>query len=186
MDALQITPISQANANQRTGRAGRTGSGFCYRLYTEMAYRNEMFPNNIPEIQRTNLANTVLLLKSLGVKNLLEFDFMDPPPQANMLNSMYQLWVLGALDNVGDLTPAGRKMSEFPMEPSMAKMLIASVENKCSAEMLTIVSMLSVPSVFYRPKERMEEADAAREKFNVPESDHLTLLNVFNQWKSHG
>ncbi|PSS31934.1 hypothetical protein PHLCEN_2v2294 [Hermanssonia centrifuga] len=186
MDALQITPISQANANQRTGRAGRTGSGFCYRLYTEMAYRNEMFANNIPEIQRTNLANTVLLLKSLGVKNLLEFDFMDPPPQANMLNSMYQLWVLGALDNVGDLTPVGRKMSEFPMEPSMAKMLIASVEYKCSAEMLTIVSMLSVPSVFYRPKERMEEADAAREKFNVPESDHLTLLNVFGQWKSHG
>jgi pre-mRNA-splicing factor ATP-dependent RNA helicase DHX38/PRP16 len=98
---------------------------------------------------------------------------------------MYQLWVLGALDNVGDLTPVGRKMNEFPMEPSMAKMLIASVDYKCSAEMLTIVSMLSVPSVFYRPKERMEEADAAREKFNVPESDHLTLLNVFNQWKSH-
>lgn len=186
MDALQITPISQANANQRTGRAGRTGSGFCYRLYTEMAFRNEMFANNIPEIQRTNLANTVLLLKSLGVKNLLEFDFMDPPPQANMLNSMYQLWVLGALDNIGDLTQSGRKMSEFPMEPSMAKMLIQSVEYKCSGEMLTIVSMLSVPSVFYRPKERQEEADAAREKFNVPESDHLTLLNVFNQWKSHG
>ncbi|KAF9448842.1 pre-mRNA splicing factor [Macrolepiota fuliginosa MF-IS2] len=186
MDALQITPISQANAGQRTGRAGRTGSGFCYRLYTEVAYRNDMFENTIPEIQRTNLANTVLLLKSLGVKNLLEFDFMDPPPQANILNSMYQLWVLGALDNVGDLTSVGRKMSEFPMEPSMAKMLIASVEYKCSSEMLTIVSMLSVPSVFYRPKERMEEADAAREKFNVPESDHLTLLNVFNQWKSHG
>ncbi|TFK76614.1 P-loop containing nucleoside triphosphate hydrolase protein [Pluteus cervinus] len=158
---------------------------FCYRLYTEMAFRNELFENTIPEIQRTNLANTVLLLKSLGVKNLLEFDFMDPPPQANILNSMYQLWVLGALDNVGDLTPTGRKMSEFPMEPSMAKMLIVSVDFKCSAEMLTIVSMLSVPSVFYRPKERMEEADAAREKFNVPESDHLTLLNVFNQWKSH-
>jgi pre-mRNA-splicing factor ATP-dependent RNA helicase DHX38/PRP16 len=103
-----------------------------------------------------------------------------------MLNSMYQLWVLGALSNVGDLTQAGRKMSEFPMEPSMAKMLIVSVELKCSAEMLTIVSMLSVPSVFYRPKERMEEADAAREKFNVPESDHLTLLNVFTLWKSHG
>ncbi|KAM5542240.1 hypothetical protein V8D89_004113 [Ganoderma adspersum] len=186
MDALQITPISQANANQRTGRAGRTGSGFCYRLYTEMAFRNEMFANNIPEIQRTNLANIVLLLKSLGVKNLLEFDFMDPPPQANMLNSMYQLWVLGALDNIGDLTPIGRKMSEFPMEPSMAKMLIQSVEYRCSGEMLTIVSMLSVPSVFYRPKERMEESDAAREKFNVPESDHLTLLNVFNQWKAHG
>ncbi|KAG8850157.1 DEAH-box RNA helicase prp16 [Tulasnella sp. 330] len=186
MDALQITPISQANANQRTGRAGRTGSGFCYRLYTESAYRNELFPSTIPEIQRTNLANTVLLLKSLGVKNLLEFDFMDPPPQANILNSMYQLWVLGALDNVGDLTPIGRKMSDFPMEPSMAKMLITSVDYRCSSEMLTIVSMLSVPSVFYRPKERVEESDAAREKFQVNESDHLTLLNVFNQWKMHG
>ena len=99
---------------------------------------------------------------------------------------MYQLWVLGALDNVGDLTATGRKMSEFPMEPSMAKMLIVSVDYKCSAEMLTIVSMLSVPSVFYRPKERQEESDAAREKFAVSESDHLTLLNVYSQWKSHG
>ncbi|KAL6305628.1 P-loop containing nucleoside triphosphate hydrolase protein [Sparassis latifolia] len=178
--------IVATNIAETSLTGSSVSSSFCYRLYTEMAYRNEMFANTIPEIQRTNLANTVLLLKSLGVKNLLEFDFMDPPPQANMLNSMYQLWVLGALDNVGDLTPSGRKMSEFPMEPSMAKMLIVSVEYKCSAEMLTIVSMLSVPSVFYRPKERMEESDAAREKFNVPESDHLTLLNVFTQWKSHG
>jgi pre-mRNA-splicing factor ATP-dependent RNA helicase DHX38/PRP16 len=159
---------------------------FCYRLYTESAYINELYPSNIPEIQRTNLANTVLLLKSLGVKNLLEFDFMDPPPQENILNSMYQLWVLGALDNIGDLTPAGRKMSDFPMEPSLAKMLITAAEYKCTSEMLTIVSMLSVPSVFYRPPQRQEESDAAREKFFVPESDHLTLLNVYQQWKSHG
>ncbi|KAH9817346.1 P-loop containing nucleoside triphosphate hydrolase protein [Melampsora americana] len=186
MDALQITPISQANANQRSGRAGRTGKGTCYRLYTEQAFRDELFPSTIPEIQRTNLANTVLLLKSLGVKNLLEFNFMDPPPQENILNSMYQLWTLGALDNVGELTVSGRKMSEFPMEPSLAKMLLTSVEYNCSAEMLTIVSMLSVPSVFYRPKERAEESDAAREKFFVPESDHLTLLNTYTQWKSNG
>lgn len=81
MDSLQITPISQANANQRSGRAGRTGAGTAYRLFTEIAFRDELFANTIPEIQRTNLANTVLLLKSLGVKDLLEFDFMDPPPQ---------------------------------------------------------------------------------------------------------
>jgi pre-mRNA-splicing factor ATP-dependent RNA helicase DHX38/PRP16 len=186
MDALQITPISQANAGQRTGRAGRTGAGFCYRLYTEMAFLNEMFENNIPEIQRTNLANTVLLLKSLGVKNTLEFDFMDPPPQENIINSMYQLWVLGALDNVGDLTPLGRRMSDYPMEPSLAKMLLVSVDYGCASEVLTIVSMLSVPSVFYRPRERQEESDQAREKFFVPESDHLTLLHVYTQWKSNG
>jgi pre-mRNA-splicing factor ATP-dependent RNA helicase DHX38/PRP16 len=78
------------------------------------------------------------------------------------------------LDNVGDLTPTGQKMSKFPMELLMAKMLMASVEYKCSAEMLTILLMLSVLSVFYRLKERMEEADVAWEKFNVPENDHLT------------
>ncbi|GAA6050928.1 hypothetical protein JCM3770_002542 [Rhodotorula araucariae] len=186
MDSLQITPISQANANQRSGRAGRTGAGTAYRLFTEMAYRDELFESTIPEIQRTNLSNTVLLLKSLGVKNLLEFDFMDPPPQENILNSMYQLWVLGALDNTGELTDLGRKMSHFPMDPALAKMLISSVATRCSAEVLTIVSMLSVPSVFYRPKERAEESDAAREKFFVPESDHLTLLHVYTQWKSNG
>ncbi|GAA6001990.1 hypothetical protein JCM10207_003027 [Rhodosporidiobolus poonsookiae] len=186
MDSLQITPISQANANQRSGRAGRTGAGTAYRLFTEMAFRDELFESTIPEIQRTNLSNTVLLLKSLGVKNLLEFDFMDPPPQENILNSMYQLWVLGALDNTGELTDLGRKMSHFPMDPALAKLLISSVESRCSAEVLTIVSMLSVPSVFYRPKERADESDAAREKFFVPESDHLTLLHVYTQWKSNG
>lgn len=76
-------------------------------------------------------------------------------------------------------------MANFPMDPALAKMLIISVDRKCSAEVLTIVSMLSVPSVFYRPKERIEESDAAREKF-VPESDHLTLLHVYTQWKSAG
>ncbi|PWN89800.1 P-loop containing nucleoside triphosphate hydrolase protein [Acaromyces ingoldii] len=188
MDSLQITPISRANANQRAGRAGRTGPGSAYRLYTETAFQEELFENGIPEIQRTNLANTVLLLKSLGVKDLLEFDFMDPPPQDNLLTSMFQLWVLGALDNVGDLTLVGKRMSEFPMEPSLSKMLIASAspEYGCSAEVLSIVAMLSVPSVFYRPRERQDEADAAREKFYVAESDHLTLLHCYTQWRTNG
>ncbi|KAF9199035.1 DEAH-box RNA helicase prp16 [Haplosporangium sp. Z 27] len=186
MDSLQITPISQANANQRSGRAGRTGPGTSWRLYTEQAFVYEMFVNPIPEIQRTNLATVVLQLKSLNVKNLLEFDFMDPPPQDNLLNSMYQLWIQGALDNTGELTPMGKKMAVFPTEPSLAKMLIVAEKMGCTAEIVTIVSMLSVPTVFYRPKERLEESDSAREKFFVPESDHLTLLNVYTQWKSHG
>ncbi|KAF9399785.1 DEAH-box RNA helicase prp16 [Mortierella sp. AD011] len=186
MDSLQITPISQANANQRSGRAGRTGPGTSWRLYTEQAFVYEMFVNPIPEIQRTNLSTVVLQLKSLNVKNLLEFDFMDPPPQDNLLNSMYQLWIQGALDNTGELTPMGKKMAVFPTEPSLAKMLIVAEKMGCTAEIVTIVSMLSVPSVFYRPKERLEESDSAREKFFVPESDHLTLLNVYTQWRSHG
>lgn len=141
-----------------------------------------MLENNIPEIQRTNLANVVLLLKSLNVDNLLEFDFMDPPPQETMMNAMYQLWIIGALDNLGNLTEMGKRMSEFPLDPPLAKMLGQSVDLGCAEEILTIVSMLSVPSIFYRPKGRENESDAAREKLFVGESDHLTLMNIYHQW----
>ena len=79
---------------------------------------------------------------------------MDPPPQDNLLNSMYQLWILGALDNTGNLTTLGRKMVEFPLDPPLSKMLIISEEFKCTEELLTIVSMLSVPAIFFRPKDR--------------------------------
>uniref|UniRef100_A0A8C4Q2V9 Pre-mRNA-splicing factor ATP-dependent RNA helicase PRP16 n=1 Tax=Eptatretus burgeri TaxID=7764 RepID=A0A8C4Q2V9_EPTBU len=186
MDALQIYPISQANANQRAGRAGRTGPGQCYRLYTQSSYKNELLVATVPEIQRTNLANVVLLLKSLNVRDLLSFHFMDAPPEDNMLNSMYQLWILGALDNTGALTTTGRLMVEFPLDPALSKMLIVACDMGCSAEVLAIVSMLSVPTIFYRPKGREEESDQAREKFSVPESDHLTYLNVYQQWKTNG
>lgn len=183
MDTLQVCPESQANANQRAGRAGRTGPGYCYRLFTERQFVTEMLENQIPEIQRTNLSNVVLLLKSLGIHNLLQFDFMDPPPQENIMNSMYQLWVLGALNNQGELTELGGNMVEFPLDPPLAKMLIYSQQCSCTNEILIIVSMLSVPNIFYRPKDREEESDSVREKFFIPESDHLTYLNVYQQWK---
>lgn len=110
---------------------------------------------SVPETQRANLGNAVLLLKSLGVKNTQEFDFVDPPPQDNVINSLHQLWVLGALDNAGDLTPMGRRMVELPSDPPLSKMpLFAHEECSCSTEVLIIVSMLSVPSVFFRPKDR--------------------------------
>lgn len=186
MDALLVTPVSRANANQRSGRAGRTGPGYCFRLYTDRQYRDELMESAVPEIQRTNLSNVVLLLKSLGIKNLLEFDFMDPPPQENIMNSLYQLWILGALDNTGDLTTMGRRMVDFPLDPPLSKMLLfAHEKGDCSTEVLIVVSMLSVPSVFFRPKDREEESDAAREKFFVPESDHLTLLNVYQRAKQY-
>ncbi|KAK4629525.1 Pre-mRNA-splicing factor ATP-dependent RNA helicase prp16 [Fulvia fulva] len=187
MDTLQITPISQANASQRAGRAGRTGPGKAFHLYTERAFRDEFYIATIPEIQRTNLANTVLLLKSLGVKNLLDFDFMDPPPQDTITTSLFDLWALGALTNLGELTDLGRQMTSYPMDPSLAKLVImSSTTYHCAEEMVTVVAMLSVPSVFYRPKERLEEADAAREKFFVHDSDHLTLLTVYQQWVANG
>ena len=186
MDSLLVTPVSRANANQRSGRAGRTGPGYCFRLYTDRQFRDELMENAVPEIQRTNLSNVVLLLKSLGIKNLLDFAFMDPPPQENIMNSMYQLWILGALDNTGELTDTGRRMVDFPLDPPLSKMLLHAHDvGQCSTEVLIIVSMLSVPSVFFRPKDREEESDAAREKFFVPESDHLTLLNVYLRAKQY-
>lgn len=184
MDSLVVMPISQAQARQRAGRAGRTGPGKCYRLYTEAAYRNEMLPSSIPDIQRTNLAYTILLLKAMGVNDLLSFDFMDPPPAQTMLTALEALYALSALDDEGLLTRLGRKMADFPMEPSLAKMVIASVELGCSEEILSIVAMLSVQTVFYRPKEKQAQADSKKAKFHQPEGDHLTLLTVYNGWKA--
>ena len=184
MDSLVVMPISQAQARQRSGRAGRTGPGKCYRLYTEAAYRNEMLPNSIPDIQRTNLAHTILMLKAMGINDLLSFDFMDPPPAPTMLTALEALYALSALDDEGLLTRLGRKMADFPMEPPLAKMLIASVELGCSEEILSIVAMLSVQSVFYRPKEKQAQADSKKAKFHQPEGDHLTLLAVYNGWKA--
>lgn len=154
MDSLVVAPISQASARQRAGRAGRTGPGKCYRLYTEAAYKNEMLPTSIPEIQRANLAMQVLTLKAMGINDLLGFDFMDPPPPATLITALEQLYNLGALDEEGLLTRLGRKMAEFPLEPPMSKVLIASVDLGCSDEILTILAMLSAQNIFFRPKEK--------------------------------
>lgn len=185
MDSLVVTPISQAQAKQRAGRAGRTGPGKCYRLYTERAYRDEMLPTPVPEIQRTNLATTVLQLKTMGINDLLHFDFMDAPPVESLIMALEQLHSLSALDNEGLLTRLGRRMAEFPLEPNLSKMLIMSVHLNCSDEVLTIVSMLSVQNVFYRPKDKQALADQKKAKFNQPEGDHLTLLSVYNSWKNN-
>ena len=166
MDSLVVVSISQAQARQRSGRAGRTGPGKCYRLYTEGAYRDEMLPNLIPDIQRSSLAHTILMLKAMGFNDLLSFDFMDVPPAQIMLTALETLYALSALDDLGLLTRLGRKMADFPVEPQLARMLVASVELKCSNEILTIVAMLSVPSVFYRPRDKQAQADAKKAKFH--------------------
>ncbi|KAL8761189.1 MAG: hypothetical protein Q9184_002679 [Pyrenodesmia sp. 2 TL-2023] len=183
MDSLVVTPISQAQAKQRAGRAGRTGPGKCFRLYTEAAFQSEMLPTSIPEIQRQNLSTTILMLKAMGINDLLHFDFMDPPPPNTMLTALEELYGLSALDDEGLLTRLGRKMADFPMDPALAKSLIFSVDMGCSDEMLSIVSMLSVQTVFYRPKEKQQQADQKKSKFHDAHGDHLTLLNVYNGWK---
>ncbi|XP_019155920.1 PREDICTED: probable pre-mRNA-splicing factor ATP-dependent RNA helicase DEAH5 [Ipomoea nil] len=176
LDSLVITPISQASAKQRAGRAGRTGPGKCYRLYTETAFYNEMSPTTIPEIQRINLGMTVLNMKAMGINDLLSFDFMDPPSPQALISAMEQLFTLGALDEEGLLTKLGRKMAEFPLEPPLSKMLLASVDLGCSDEILTIIAMIQTGNIFYRPREKQAQADQKRAKFFQPEGDHLTLL----------
>uniref|UniRef100_A0AAX7VND8 RNA helicase n=1 Tax=Astatotilapia calliptera TaxID=8154 RepID=A0AAX7VND8_ASTCA len=187
MESLIVTPCSRASANQRAGRAGRVAAGKCFRLYTAWAYKHEMEETTVPEIQRTNLGNVVLLLKSLGINDLIHFDFMDPPPHETLVLALEQLYALGALNHMGELTKLGRRMAELPVDPMLSKMILASEQYKCSEEVLTIAAMLSVNnSIFYRPKDKVVHADNARMNFVVPGGDHLVLLNVYNQWVESG
>jgi len=184
MDSLVVTPISQASAKQRAGRAGRTAPGKCFRLYTENAFKTEMLATNVPEIQRMNLGNVVLQLKAMGINDLIGFDFMDPPPVATLIGALGSLHALGALDDEGLLTRLGRKMAEFPLEPSLSKMLILSVDLGCSKEILTLTAMLSVENPFYRPRDKQAQADMKKAKFHQSEGDHLTLLTVYEAWEA--
>ncbi|CAI5443348.1 unnamed protein product [Caenorhabditis angaria] len=187
VEHLHVVTISKAAANQRAGRAGRTGPGKCFRLYTAWAFKHELEEQPIPEIQRTNLGNVVLMLKSLGIHDLVHFDFLDPPPQETLVIALEQLYALGALNHRGELTKLGRRMAEFPCDPCMSKMIIASEKYECSEEILTICAMLSCnAAVFYRPKAMVIHADSARKGFWSPAGDHITLMNVYNKWKESG
>ncbi|KAM0833501.1 hypothetical protein ACQ4PT_064227 [Festuca glaucescens] len=185
MESLLINPISKASANQRAGRSGRTGPGKCFRLYTSYNYMHDLEDNTVPEIQRTNLANVVLTLKSLGIHDLVNFDFMDPPPSEALLKALEQLFALSALNSRGELTKTGRRMAEFPLDPMLSKSIVASEKYKCSDEVISIASMLSIGnSIFYRPKDKQVHADNARLNFHTGNvGDHIALLNVYNSWK---
>ena len=184
MESLVVTPCSRASAGQRAGRAGRVGPGKTFRLYTKWAYHNELDENTTPEIQRTNLSSVVLTLKSLGIDDLLNFDFMDPPPAETLIRALEQLYALGALNDHGELTKVGRQMAEFPTDPMLAKAILAADKYGCVEEILSIIAMLGEASaLFYRPKDKKIHADSARARFTVKDGgDHLTLLNIWNQW----
>ncbi|KPA79149.1 putative pre-mRNA splicing factor [Leptomonas pyrrhocoris] len=188
MNTLQRYPISQAQAGQRKGRAGRTTEGVCYRLYTEEQYAQEMLVNSVPEIQRSSVDSVVLLLKSIGIRRLRDFDFMDAPPVANVRNSMFHLWVLGFLDDEGAITAQGQQALEFPISPALAKLLLASTEQGCAVEMARVVSMISADpkNLFELPKGREKAAHQHHSRFYSNDSDHLTLLHVFTQYLEHG
>ena len=184
MESLVVTPCSRASANQRSGRAGRVAPGKCFRLYTKFAFHNELEDSTMPEIQRTNLNSVVLLLKSLGINDLVAFDFMDPPPAETLIRALENLYALGALNDKGELTKMGRQMAEFPTDPMLARSILAADKFGCVEEVLSIISMLGEASaLFYRPKDKKLLADSARNRFTIKEGgDHLSLLNIWNQW----
>lgn len=184
MSKLVAVPCSRASANQRSGRAGRVGPGKCFRLYTKWAFMNEMDESTTPEIQRVNLNSVVLMLMSLGINDLLDFDFMDPPPTETLIGALNQLFALQALNHKGELTALGRRMSELPIDVMMSKALLSADKLGCVEEVLSIISLLGETSaLFFRPKDKKIHADSARARFTIKEGgDHLTLLNIWNQW----
>ncbi|RDA94900.1 hypothetical protein CP533_4322 [Ophiocordyceps camponoti-saundersi (nom. inval.)] len=183
VESLLVSPISKASAQQRAGRAGRTKPGKCFRLYTEKAYKKELIEQTYPEILRSNLSNTVLELKKLGIEDLVHFDLMDPPAPETMMRALEELNYLACLDDEGELTALGSLASEFPLDPALAVMLISSPEFYCSNEMLSITSLLSVPQIFVRPATNRSRADSMKAHFSHPDGDHLTLLNAYHAFK---
>ena len=183
VESLLVSPISKASAQQRAGRAGRTKPGKCFRLYTEASFKKELIEQTYPEILRSNLGSTVIELKKLGIEDLVHFDFMDPPAPETLMRALEELNYLACLDDYGELTALGKLVSEFPLDPALAVMLISSPEFYCSNEMLSLTALLSVPQVFVRPNNQRKRADEMKNLFAHPEGDHLTLLNVYHAFK---
>ncbi|XP_953758.1 DEAD-box family helicase, putative [Theileria annulata] len=184
IDSLLVSPISKASAQQRAGRAGRTRPGKCFRLYTESTFSKELVSETYPEILRSNIASVVLSLKKIGIDDLVHFDFMDPPAPETMMRALEELNYLGALDDEGELTSVGSLMADFPLEPQLSKVLVHSPEFNSISSLTAVVSMLSCGNVFVRPREYAKEADAAKLQYSAQEGDHITLLNLFNQYQA--
>jgi len=153
-----VTRISREQAQHRAGRAGRTAPGKAYRLYTESSFKY-MLETQVPEIQRSNLNSVLLQLVASGIRDPVNFDFIDAPPRDALVKGMECLRTLGAVDEDGFLSEVGGKIVEFPVDPSLAKMLVTAADYSCSEEILTIVALLSVQSVFYRPMKKKQELD---------------------------
>ena len=191
MSNLVTVPVSRASANQRKGRAGRTGPGKCFRLYTKWAYMNEMDENSTPQIQQSNLDSIVLMLKAMGINDLLNFDFMDAPPTETLIAALNKLYSLAALNDKGELTVLGRKLSELPIDPCLGKSLLAADKFGCVDEVLSIVAMLSEGSALFapRPKDTTKriQYDSAHRRFEVQNGgDHLMMLTIWNSWYESG
>lgn len=184
LDSLKVTKISQAQAVQRTGRAGRESEGICYRVYTAREF-DAFEKTTTPEILRCNLSSAILQLLATGV-NIETFDFIDKPPREAIQLAFRQLKQLGAIKSPVNpqLTDTGRRMAMFPLDPTYSKILISSPNFDVASDILSLISVLSTESVYCEPgQNNRDQALVQHAKFNTSYGDHLTLLNIFLQFR---
>ncbi|MFB9547297.1 ATP-dependent RNA helicase HrpA, partial [Micromonospora sagamiensis] len=180
---LPIEPVSQASANQRKGRCGRTSDGICIRLYDEQDFLSRPEFTD-PEILRTNLASVILQMTAIGLGDIAAFPFIDPPDRRNVTDGVNLLHELGALDVTQTdpakrLTPLGRRLAQLPVDPRLARMVVEGERNGCATEVVVIAAALSIQDPRERPAEKQAQADQAHARFTDKESDFVTFLNLW-------
>ncbi|MGN0918378.1 MAG: ATP-dependent RNA helicase HrpA [Oxalobacter sp.] len=180
VEQLHIEPISQAAANQRSGRCGRVESGICIRLYEEQDFLQRQ-PYTTPEILRSSLASVILRMKSLRLVDIDTFPFMETPMRKAIADGYQLLQELGALDNLNQMTPIGRELAMLPVDPRIGRMILAARDHQCLKEMLVIAAALSIQDPRDRPMDAQEAADAAQKKFADNRSEFLSFLKIW-QW----
>ena len=176
---LPIEPVSQASANQRKGRCGRTSDGICIRLYDEQDFLSRPEFTD-PEILRTNLASVILQMTAIGLGDIAAFPFIDPPDRRNVTDGVNLLHELGALDPTETdpakrLTPLGRRLAQLPVDPRLARMVLEGERNGCATEVVVIAAALSIQDPRERPAEKQAQADQAHARFADKESDFVAL-----------
>jgi len=183
LQRLPIEPIAQASANQRMGRCGRVAAGVCFRLYSEQDFTGRPEFTD-PEILRTNLAAVILKMLELGLGKVIDFPFVDPPEPKMVRDGYRLLEELGAVSARGKLTALGRKMARLPIDPKLARMLLAASERDCLAEVLVIVSAMSVQDPRERPADKQAQADQAHAVFKHGQSDFLVWVNIWRYYEA--
>ncbi|MEU5938150.1 ATP-dependent RNA helicase HrpA [Micromonospora sp. NPDC047548] len=180
---LPIEPVSQASANQRKGRCGRTSDGICIRLYDEQDFGSRPEFTD-PEILRTNLASVILQMTSIGLGDIAAFPFIDPPDRRNVTDGVNLLYELGALDPAETdpakrLTPLGRRLAQLPVDPRLARMVLEGERNGSATEVMVIAAALSIQDPRERPADKQAQADQAHARFADSESDFVAFLNLW-------
>ncbi len=175
---LPVEKVSRASADQRKGRCGRMSAGVCIRLYSEQDYLDRPRFTE-PELLRTNLASVILRMKSVGIGDITAFPFVDPPDRRMIRGGFRTLEELGALNSAGELTALGYSLARFPIDPRIARMILAANDENCLREVLIIASALAVQDPRERPQERQNAADEAHMPFSDTRSDFLSFLSLW-------